>query len=64
MKFLKSKFFVICVIVVTMIAVILGVDLKNMQVLLSMVIVPFVYLLNILLYAVFYHLFATQAVRK
>ena len=56
--------FVICVIVVTMIAVILGVDLKNMQVLLSMVIVPFVYLLNILLYAVFYHLFATQAVRK
>ena len=55
--------FVICVIIVTMIAVYLKLDLSNSKTLLSYVVVPCVYLLNILFFAIFYHLFATHSTK-
>ena len=56
-----SILFVIGVIAVSMIAVYLKADLKQPAELLAYVILPVIYLLNIILFAVFYFLFAMSA---
>jgi hypothetical protein len=52
--------FVICVIAVTMIAVYLKADISNPAQLFAYVIVPVVYLSNILIFTAFYHMFSIK----
>lgn len=56
-----SIIFVIGVIVVSMVAVYLKADLKQPRELLAYVILPVIYLVNIILFAVFYYLFSLNA---
>ena len=56
--------FVICVIVATMIAVYCKAQMSNPAQLLSFVVIPVVYLLNIPFFAVFYYLFSVRASRN
>ena len=56
----SSVLFVIAVIVVTMIAVYFKAETSNPAQLLSFVVLPVLYLLNIVLFAVFYRLFSTK----
>lgn len=56
-----SILFVIGVIAITMIAVYLKADLKQPTELLTYVILPVLYLLNLVFFAVFYYLFTLSA---
>ncbi|MBQ4269438.1 MAG: hypothetical protein IJB97_07325 [Clostridia bacterium] len=59
-----SVIFVICFLVVSMIAVFLQIDLTTPNNLIAYLIIPTVYLLNVIFFAVFYHLFVGHTTNK